>query len=63
MMAMYSSLSKHAQASLDCYLNLPDNDNPEQNPLSCHHIKEQQQANAKLLAVKQSFHKTISTYD
>eukprot|EP00957_Ditylum_brightwellii_P082254 6254511-Ditylum_brightwellii.AAC.1 len=46
---------KDFQASFKCYLNLPDNGNPEQNPLSFHHIREQQQANSKLLAVKQKF--------
>eukprot|EP00957_Ditylum_brightwellii_P196241 14952343-Ditylum_brightwellii.AAC.1 len=38
------------QSSLECYLNLPDTENPEQNPLNFHHIIEQQQADAKLLA-------------
>ena len=45
------------QASLECYLNLPDNENPKKNPLSFHHIREQQQADAKLLAVKEKFPK------
>ena len=40
---------------LECYLNLPDSDNPEQNPLSYAYIREQQQADAKLLAVQQKF--------
>eukprot|EP00957_Ditylum_brightwellii_P210920 15365549-Ditylum_brightwellii.AAC.2 len=46
---------KDIQVGLECYLNLPDNENPEQNPLSFHHIRKHQQANAKLLAVKQKF--------
>ena len=35
--------------AFECYLNLPDNDNPEQNPLNYDHICEQQQADRKLL--------------
>ena len=40
---------------LDCYLNLPESDNPEQNPLSFAYIREQQQADDKLLRVQQKF--------
>ena len=41
--------------SLACYLNLPDNENPEQNPLSYAYIREQQQEDPKLLAVQQKY--------
>ena len=41
--------------ALDCYLNLPESDNPEQNPLSYAYIREQQQADDKLLALQQKF--------
>ena len=40
---------------LGCYVNLPESENPEQNPLSYAYIREQQQADAKLLAVQQKF--------
>ena len=40
---------------LECYLNLPETDNPEQNPLSYHHIREQQQADNKLLSLKDKY--------
>ena len=43
------------QSSFECYLNLPDSENPEQNPLSFHHIREKQQADTKLLALVQKF--------
>ena len=46
---------KDIQDSLGCYLNLPESDNPEQNPLSFAYIREQQQADAKLLAVQLKF--------
>ena len=36
------------QDSFKCYLNLPESENPEQNPLSYTYIREKQQANAKL---------------
>ena len=39
------------QECLECYLNLPDGDNPENNPLSYEYIREQQQADANLLAL------------
>ena len=35
--------------AFECYLNLPDDDNPEQNPLNYDHIREQQQADHKLM--------------
>ena len=35
--------------AFECYLNLPDDDNPEQNSLNYDHIREQQQADRKLL--------------
>ncbi|KAL7536896.1 hypothetical protein ACHAXR_007480 [Thalassiosira sp. AJA248-18] len=38
---------------LGCYLNLPESDNPEQNPLNYAYIREQQQADDKLLALQQ----------
>eukprot|EP00957_Ditylum_brightwellii_P138869 10584981-Ditylum_brightwellii.AAC.1 len=46
---------KDIQASLEFYLNLPDDENTEQNLLSFHHIREQQQADAKMLTVKEKF--------
>ena len=39
----------------ECYLNLPETENPEQNPLSYHHIREQQQADNKLLSLKDKY--------
>ena len=39
--------------SFKCYLNLPDGDNPEYNPLSFCYIREQQQSDTKLLALQQ----------
>ena len=52
----YSGVNdKDIQDSLGCYLNLPESDNPEQNPLSFAYIREQQQADAKLLAVQLKF--------
>ena len=41
--------------SFECYLNLPESENPEQNPLSYDHIREQQQADTVLLAVQQKY--------
>ena len=41
--------------TLGCYLNLPYSDNPVQNPLSYAYIREQQQADPKLLATQQKF--------
>ena len=35
---------------IDCYLNLPETENPEQNPLSFEYIREQQQADERLLS-------------
>ena len=48
-------LDEDIMNSLERYLNLPDSENPEQNPLSFAYIREQQQADAKLLAVQQKF--------
>ena len=36
--------------SLECYIDLPDNDNPKKNPLSFAYICEQQQVDPGLLA-------------
>ena len=38
--------------SMECYLNLPDDNHPEQNPLSFDYLREQQQADDKLLALQ-----------
>jgi hypothetical protein len=38
---------------------LPDSENPEQNPLSFAYIREQQQADANLLAVQQKIPKQL----
>ena len=35
--------------AFECYLNLPDDNHPEKNPLNYDHIREQQQADRKLL--------------
>ena len=35
--------------AFECYLNLPDDDHPEQNPLNYDYIREQQQADGRLL--------------
>ena len=37
---------------LECYLNLPEIPHPERNPLNYAHICEQQQEDAKLLALQ-----------
>ena len=37
---------------LECYLNLPEIPHPERNPLNYAHIREQQQQDAKLLALQ-----------
>eukprot|EP00956_Cyclotella_meneghiniana_P031208 scaffold81158_cov76-Cyclotella_meneghiniana.AAC.1 len=36
---------------IECYLNLPDSETPEENPLSYAHIREQQQQDQQLLAL------------
>ena len=46
---------KDISDSMECYLNLPESENPEQNPLSYAYIREQQQADTKLLAVQQKY--------
>ena len=45
-------LDEEIQNTLDGYLNLLDSENPEQNPLSFAYIREQQQADDKLLAAQ-----------
>ena len=45
-------LDEDIHDSLECYLNLLDSENPEQNTLSFAYIRDQQQADAKLLAVQ-----------
>eukprot|EP00956_Cyclotella_meneghiniana_P033669 scaffold98169_cov30-Cyclotella_meneghiniana.AAC.1 len=40
---------------IECYLNLPDSDTPEENPLSYAHIREQQQQDQKLLALLEKY--------
>eukprot|EP00804_Cyclotella_cryptica_P015823 CCRYP_006328-RE/>CCRYP_006328-RE protein AED:0.09 eAED:0.09 QI:0/-1/0/1/-1/1/1/0/883 len=37
---------------IECYLNLPESDRPDQNPLNYAHIHEQQQQDDKLLALQ-----------
>jgi hypothetical protein len=37
---------------IECYLNLPESDRPDQNPLNYAHIREQQQQDDKLLALQ-----------
>ena len=37
---------------MECYLNMPDDNHPEQNPLSFDYLREQQQADDKLLALQ-----------
>ena len=37
---------------IECYLNLPDSNQPDQNPLNYAHIREQQQQDDKLLALQ-----------
>ena len=41
--------------SIECYLNLPDDDHPEQNPLNYDYIREQQQDDDRLLALHQRY--------
>ena len=48
-------LDNEIQDSLECYLNLPESDSPEQNPLSYAYIREKQQADAKLLGYVERF--------
>ena len=48
-------LDEDIRDSLGCYLNLPESDNPEQNPLNYPYICEQQQADSKFLSVQQRF--------
>ena len=38
--------------ALECYLNLPEMEHPEQNPLNYEYIREQQQADEKLLELQ-----------
>ena len=48
-------LDNDIQDSFECYLNLPESENPEQNPLSYAFIREKQQADAKLLGYVKRF--------
>ena len=48
-------LDSDIQDSFECYLNLPESENPEQNPLSYAYIREKQQADAKLLGYVKRF--------
>ena len=41
--------------TLECYLNLPDMEHPEQNPLNFGHIREQQQADENLLSLQRRY--------
>ena len=43
------------QGILECYLNLPEADVPEENPLNYSHIRERQQADEKLTYLQQKF--------
>ena len=40
---------------IECYLNFPDTDTPEENPLSYAHIREQQQQDNALLALLEKY--------
>ena len=52
----YSGLNdKEIWDAFECYLNLPDDDNPEQNPLNYDHIREQQQTDRKLLDLHRQY--------
>ena len=46
----FNSLLEHDAELLDCLLNLPESDAPEENPLNYEHIRECQQDDAKLAA-------------
>jgi len=39
----------------ECYLNIPEQDSPEENPLNYGYIREQQQADARLLARQEKY--------
>ena len=39
----------------ECYLNIPEQDSPEENPLNYAYIREQQQADAHLLARQEKY--------
>ena len=39
----------------ECYLNIPEQDSPEENPLNYEYIREQQQADARLLARQEKY--------
>ena len=47
--------------TLECYLNLPEIPHPECNPLNFTHLREHQQQDAKLLALKHRVLTTTST--
>ena len=40
---------------LECYLNLPETENPDQNPLNYEYIQEQQQADKVLLELQRRY--------
>ena len=42
-------LDSDIQDGFECYLNLPESENPENNPLSYAYIREKQQADVKLV--------------
>ena len=47
----YSGISDNKITDMfECYLNIPEQDSPEENLLNYEYIKEQQQADARLLA-------------
>eukprot|EP00956_Cyclotella_meneghiniana_P036466 scaffold126104_cov52-Cyclotella_meneghiniana.AAC.4 len=48
---------------IECYLNLPDSDTPEENPVSYAHIREQQQQDQKLLALLEKYPDNYYYYD
>ncbi|KAL7548020.1 hypothetical protein ACHAWF_011299 [Thalassiosira exigua] len=48
-------IDNNIRNSFECYLNLPESETPEQNPLSYAYICEKQQADAKLLALQRKF--------
>ena len=50
MLNNFNSLLKYDAELLNCLLNLPESDAPEENPLNYEHIRECQQDDAKLAA-------------
>ena len=43
------------QECFECYLNFPETDTPEENPLNYAYIREQQQEDNKLLALLEKY--------